>query len=82
MKVLKIVGQVLSLVFRPIRTNGAFFVFMYVLGVVCAWLTLPANRNAHLYENLYPELLVDVYAVCVVLTLLPVCVRRWTRRVL
>lgn len=39
MKVLKRIGQVLL---RPFIDNGVFFVSMYLLGVLCALLTLPA----------------------------------------
>ena len=27
-----------SLFFEPLRRNGAFFVFMYALGLACSWL--------------------------------------------
>lgn len=70
---------VLGWAWLPVRRNACFFVMMYVLGCVCAWATLRAGRGAHLYEHLYSELLVDVYALCVVLALLPRRVRRVVR---
>lgn len=67
---------------RPIVENGAFFFAMYVLGVLCAVLTLPHWRGAHLYDHLFSELFLDVYVACVLLTLLPRKVRLWVRRAL
>ena len=67
---------------RPIVENGAFFFAMYVLGVLCAVLTLPHWRGAHLYDHLFSELFLDVYVTCVLLTLLPRKVRLWVRRAL
>lgn len=74
--------QILALVFRPIQQNAYFFVFMYLLGLVSAWTTLPSFKGAHLYTNLYQELFFDLYLLCFVLTLLPRRVRRWSRLLL
>ena len=59
----------------PIRENALFFVMMYALGVLCAWLT----RGKTMYEHLYGELFVDLYVLCAVLLLLPKRVRKWVR---
>ena len=67
---------------RPLAANGTFFVMMYALGVLCAVLTLPHWRGAHLYDNLFAELFLDTYVACVVLTLLPRKARVWVRRLL
>ena len=67
-----------SLFFEPLRRNGAFFVFMYALGLACSWLDYSSSH----YDALYAELFIDVYALCVVLALLPGRIRLWTRRVL
>ncbi len=75
-------GRILALGLRPIRTNAAFFVSMYALGVVVEWLTLVRAPGIRLYGNLYLELFLDLYVVCVVLTLLPEGIRRWVRRLL
>ena len=75
-------GKFLAKVFHPVRVNGAFFVFMYVLGVLCAWLTLPLDKGGKVYENLYLELFFDLYLVCLVLSALPECLRKWARRLL
>ncbi|HEY9551405.1 MAG TPA: sulfatase-like hydrolase/transferase, partial [Prevotella sp.] len=82
MKVFTVIGRCLDKFFYPVRTNAAFFVFMYVLGVVCSWLTLPQTGGARLYENLYLELFLDVYLGCVVLTVLPNRVRKWVQALL
>ena len=63
--------KLLSLVTMPLRKNPAFFVFMYVLGCVCAWSTLSHARGAELYDNLYLELFLDVYVLTALLSLLP-----------
>ena len=69
-------------VLRPIRLNAPFFAFMYALGCVCAWVTIPHTRDASLYGNLYPELFLDVYVLALVLSLLPRVARPWLRGLL
>ena len=73
------IKRFLSLVLRPISVNAPFFVFIYVLGCVTAWATLPNARGAHLYDNLYLELFLDVYFLAVVLAVLPRKIRIWVR---
>ena len=82
MKVRNVLTTLLGRLFVPLQTNALFFVSMYVLGVAGEWITLPHVKGVHLYGNLYLELFIDLYVACVVLTLLPVAVRRWVRRVL
>ena len=53
-------------VFRPVEENAVTFVALYVLGVVSAWLTVPNTPSGKLYDNLYLELLLDLYVLCVV----------------
>uniref|UniRef100_A0AB33IVJ2 Phosphoethanolamine transferase CptA n=1 Tax=Prevotella sp. GTC17253 TaxID=3236793 RepID=A0AB33IVJ2_9BACT len=81
MKIADLLRRMLGVVFLPIRLNALFFVFMYALGILSAWLTLPDTNGARLYNNLYLEMLVDVYAACVVLALLPRKLRVATRAV-
>ena len=61
--------------FAPIEKNGAFFVFMFALGWLCCQLEIMPyylrHRGAQPYELTLPELFLDLYLVCVVLTLLP-----------
>ena len=57
-------------VFRPVEANAVTFVALYLLGVVCAWLTVPNTPSGKLYENLYLELFLDLYLLCVVFCLL------------
>ena len=65
----------LGWLFRPIEKNGAFFVFMFALGWLCCQLEIMPyylrHRGAQPYELTLPELFLDLYFVCVVLTLLP-----------
>lgn len=56
-----------------------FFVFMYVLGVLCAWFTLPDTKDAEIYPNLYCELFFDISLLCIVFSLIPRKVRSWVR---
>jgi heptose-I-phosphate ethanolaminephosphotransferase len=82
MKIYSSLSRIFSMAFRPIRVNASFFVFMYVVGVVCAWITVPDTRNAHIYEHTYVELFLDLYLVCLVLTLIPHKIRLWVKALL
>ena len=79
MKYLKTIGKVLAAVAEPLRLNCAFAVFMYMLGCITAWATLPDARGAHLYDNLYLELFLDAYVLTLILTVLPRKVMIWVR---
>lgn len=72
----------MRMAFRPIELNAAFFVFMYVLGVVCSWVTYPHTRGFHYYDLTYVELFLDLYVCSIVLALIPRKVRVWVKRVL
>ncbi len=79
---MKTIRQIAHGLIRPLVANGTFLVMMYALGVLCSVLTLPHQRGAHLYDNLFLELFLDTYVACVALTLLPRKVRVWVRRLL
>ena len=53
-------SRIFGLVAEPLRRNTSFFVFMYVLGVVVSVVELPDKPDAKLYDNLWPELLLDL----------------------
>lgn len=61
--------KILKLAFAPIRGNANFFIFMYLLGIVCAVATTPARGK--LYDNIWLELFVDTYVACCILMLFP-----------
>lgn len=82
MKILGILGTVLSKIFSPIKANALFFVFMYLLGCLCAWTTLSDTKNAEIYENLYLELFFDLFILCTILLAIPSKIRRWVKIVL
>ena len=63
----------------PIVRNIGFFSFMYILGVVCMLCTMPENPGARFYNEWWLELLVDDYAACLFLSLIPGKVRPWLR---
>ena len=73
----------LGYLYAPIQKNGAFFVFMFALGYLCTQVEIPLHvKGAKPYELSVPELLFDLYAVCVVLTLIPKKIRRFVRLLL
>ena len=69
--------------FSPIQQNGAFFVFMFALGWICTQLEIMPyylrNKGAEPYELSVPELFLDIYVVCVILTLIPRKIRIWVK---
>lgn len=81
-RTMRIIRRIARLFMLPLLKNGVFFVTMYILGILCAYLTLPDNDNAEVYDNLGLELFLDLYAGCVVLALLPRKVRLWVCRCL
>lgn len=74
-----IIKNIARLLLKPIALNAVFFVTMYVLGVLCAFLTLPEQKGSHLYDNLFSELFLDIYLTCMLLSLIPSRMRRWVR---
>ena len=72
--------------FSPIQQNGAFFVFMFALGWLCTQLEIMPyylrNKGAEPYELSAPELFLDIYVVCVILTLIPKKIRIWVKALL
>jgi heptose-I-phosphate ethanolaminephosphotransferase len=80
------ISRWLGALFAPIEKNGAFFVFMFVLGYLCTQLEIMPyylrNRGAKPYELSVPELFLDIYIVCVLLTLIPRKVRVFVRALL
>ena len=75
-KILRVIG----FIFEPIRKNGCFFFFMYLLGLLFIYFELPVGvKNAKPYELGWIELFVDLYAVCLILTLFPKIIRKWIR---
>ena len=76
----KNIKKLLNLAFAPIQRNANFFIFMYILGVLCSVVTL--GKYQELYSNLFLELFVDIYVVCAILALIPRRVRFWIRAVL
>jgi len=73
-------GKALGALFNPIRYNAAFFVFMYILGLVCTYTVVPDKKGYHAYSLAPEELFLDLYVVCIVLWLIPRVVRTWVRR--
>lgn len=76
---MRFVHRISRLFMLPLLKNGVFFLTMYVLGILCAYLTLPDNKGQEVYDNLWLELFLDVYFACAVLAVIPAKVRRWVR---
>lgn len=73
----------LGWLFTPIEKNGAFFVFMFALGWLCCHMEIMPyylkDRGAQPYELTVPELFLDLYIVCVILTIIPRKIRLWVK---
>jgi len=82
MKILNQAGRVFTNIFKPIKGNAAFFVFMYVLGIVCTYAVVPDKRGYHAWPLAPYELFFDVSILCVVLWLLPHKISLWAKRVI
>ena len=65
---------------QNMKRNIAFWVFMYALGIVTAFVVLPQTRNAKIYDHLYTELFVDVSVLFLFLSLLPQKISVWIKR--
>ena len=80
MKITNWLEHVAGWLVKPLKEHGAFFLSMYVLGIICGYVEL--HDWDTVYENLWFELFFDLYIICVLLTLLPHRVAKWVRRVL
>lgn len=76
MKFLRAIGRLLYGVFLPIKNNTAFFVFMFVLGYVCRLVEQRDKAGEPLFE-----LFLDLYVVCLMLSVIPRKLRRLARAV-
>lgn len=78
--------KMIGWLFAPIEKNGAFFVFMFALGYLCTQLEIMPyylrNRGAKPYELSVPELFLDIYFLCAVLTLIPRKIRIFVKALL
>ena len=76
---MKKIGYLLSRAFTPIRVNFAFFVFMFLLGYACTQLEVPDKKGYYPYSLAPIELFLDLYVVCLILSFIPIKIRRWIR---
>lgn len=74
---MKKVTNILGLLFKPVKENFGFFLFMLVLQLLCGWLTWSDKPNVVTYPALGGEILVDVYLACVFFMLFPRVARPW-----
>lgn len=70
----------MSAVFKPIKGNAAFFVFMYALGLVCVYATVPDKRGYHAWALAPYDLFADVAVLCLLLWLIPHKAGLWVKR--
>ena len=73
-RILGIAGKV----FWPIRKNATFFLFMFLVGYACCQLEV-SPRGGKPYSQIVPELFLDLYALCLILSLIPRKIRPWIR---
>lgn len=69
----------LGWIWYPVRRNAMFFIFMYALGVIVSFVTLPSYMKGKIYENTYFELFFDLYVIGFILWLLPRKIMPWVR---
>ncbi|MGN1263955.1 MAG: sulfatase-like hydrolase/transferase, partial [Prevotella sp.] len=74
-----ILDTAFSAAFRPLAASPAFFFFMYLLGFVSHIVEVPFADGGSPYANLEIELFFDVYALCIVLCIVPLRLRRLLR---
>ena len=80
MKFIKYAVSLLNKAYQPIKDNASFFFFMYLIGILVSYVELPTNNpDAAVYSNLWLELFLDLYVICIILTLFPLKIRRWIR---
>ena len=80
MKFIKYAVSLLNKAYQPIKDNASFFFFMYLIGILVSYAELPTNNpDAAVYGNLWLELFLDLYVICIILTLFPLKIRRWIR---
>lgn len=82
MKIFKKIANLLSWALLPIKHNALFFIFMYILGLVCAYAIVPDNGKSHVYDHTWSELFFDIYVLAVVLAVIPEKIRKWVRPIL
>ena len=80
MKFIKYAVSLLNKAYQPIKDNASFFFFMYLIGILVSYAELPTNNpDTTVYSNLWLELFLDLYVICIILTLFPLKIRRWIR---
>ncbi len=80
MKFIKYAVSLLNKAYQPIKDNASFFFFMYLIGIFVSYAELPTNNpDTTVYSNLWLELFLDLYVICIILTLFPLKIRRWIR---
>ena len=76
---MKKIENLLARAFTPIRVNFAFFVFMFLLGYACTQLEVPNKKEYGPYALAPIEMFLDIYVVCLILSFIPIKIRRWIR---
>ncbi len=76
-KTLNGIEKALEWMWYPIGRNGMFLPFMYILGIVVGIVEVPNWKGAHIYGNIWLELFIDLYAICIILAFIPARIRRW-----
>lgn len=77
--ILRKTAKALGLFFLPIEKNALFFVMMYILGITTCFLELNNWAKDSVYHNVWLELFIDLYIICLALSMIPRKIRRWVR---
>lgn len=80
LNILQKLSKLLELPFLPIKKNLVFFIFMFLLAYITYRLEM--LQTADMEErcaSAASELFVDLYAICIVLAIIPLKPRRWIR---
>ena len=80
MRLLSVIQNVLYRAWNRAKGDVAFFVFMYVLGLVSVYATVPDKRGYHAYSLAPQELLCDVAMMWLLLCVMQGKARQWAKR--
>ncbi len=81
MKFLSFPKRLLTSLWKLLKGQGAFIVFMYVLGLVVTYALVPDKRGYHAYSLAPVELFFDVTLLALLLGLLPARIGCWLKRI-
>jgi heptose-I-phosphate ethanolaminephosphotransferase len=67
----------IGIFFSPIKKMPVFFVFLFILGLLCLCIEQPLEGMPPAYKYRFIELFTDLYIICLVLSFIPRKIRMW-----